>query len=58
MDIKIFDFQQCKPKLEDELKIAKVIATYRAHGALRCEALFKEVEEEFEIFGLELVRIE
>jgi hypothetical protein len=57
VDITSFDFQQCKPNLEAELRTTKVIGAYRAQGALRCEALFKELEEEFEIVGLELVRV-
>jgi hypothetical protein len=39
-------------KLEDELKIARIIATYKSLGAFRCEALFKEVNEELEIIGI------
>jgi hypothetical protein len=58
MDITSFDFQQCKSKLEDGLSIGKVIVVDRAKGALRCEAFFKEVEEEFEIVGLKLVKVE
>ncbi len=45
-------------KLKDELNIAKVIVANRAQGALQCEALFKEADEEFEIVGLQLVKVE
>jgi hypothetical protein len=58
MDIASFDFQQCKSKLEDELSITKVIVVDKVEGALQCEVLFKEVEEEFEIVGLKLVKVE
>jgi hypothetical protein len=44
--------------LEDVLNIAKVIITDRAQGALQCKALFKEAEEESEIIGLQLVKVE
>jgi hypothetical protein len=44
-------------KLQDELKIVKVITTYRSPWAFQCEALFKEVNEELEIIGIELAQL-
>ncbi len=42
--------------MEDELKTTKVITTNRFQGALRCEKLFKKVEE-LEIVGLKLAKV-
>jgi hypothetical protein len=48
----VSDFQEQKFKLEDEVKMAIVIAEDRNRKAFHGEALFKEAEEEFEIVGL------
>ncbi len=37
--------------------IARVITTNRSHGVFRCEALFKEVNGELEIIGIELAKV-
>jgi hypothetical protein len=50
-------FQQPKFKLEYELKIVKVITIDRSLGALQCEALFRTVDEEIEMIGLELLKV-
>jgi len=46
------NFQQQKSKLEDELKMATIIAKDKSRRTLQGEALFKEAKKEFEIVGL------
>ncbi len=53
----VFDFQQQKFKLEDELKMVTIIVEAKNRRALQGEALFKEVEEEFEIVGFKLQKV-
>jgi hypothetical protein len=43
----VSNFQKQKSKLEDELKMATIIAKDKSRRALQGEALFKEAKEEF-----------
>ncbi len=58
LGIASFDFHQCKLKPRRCIKHCQSNNSRQAQGALQCKALFREAEEEFEIIGLQLVKVE